>query len=113
MIKGAAPMNATQKHTPGPWRWEAGKNMPGYFHIYGDTTLVCDMQDINSELALETDPEPGECAANAKLIAAAPDMLAALRRCLNFIENTEGEHNVELDCGQLARAAIAAAEGRT
>ena len=52
-----------------------------------------------------------ELRANARLIAAAPDMLEALRRALNFIENTESEMGETLECGELARAAIARATG--
>ncbi len=54
-----------------------------------------------------------EMHANARLIAAAPDMLEALRQCLGLIESIEAEREVELYCGSLARAAIAKAEGRT
>ncbi len=46
-------------------------------------------------------------AANAAVTAERDRMVEALRRCLNFIENTEGEHNVEFECGDLARAALA------
>jgi len=35
------------------------------------------------------------------------DMLvAALRACLNYIENTEGEFGIKLTCGDMARAAL-------
>lgn len=43
--------------------------------------------------------------------AAAPDLLEALERCLNFIENTESEMGETLPCGDYARAAIACAKG--
>ena len=49
--------------------------------------------------------------ANANLIAAAPDLYDALDRCLNFIENTEGEIGATLECGDKARAALAKACG--
>lgn len=38
-------------------------------------------------------------------------LLEALERCLNFIANTEGEMGESLECGDLARAAIARARG--
>lgn len=59
-------------------------------------------------------PENGDRAtANAHLIAAAPDLLIAVQRCLNFIEGTEAEFGEEFECGNIARAAIAKAEGRS
>jgi hypothetical protein len=50
-------------------------------------------------------------AANARLIAAAPDLYEALMRCLNFIENNESEFGETLDSGDCARSAIAKARG--
>ncbi len=51
--------------------------------------------------------------ANARLIAAAPELLEmarkyekALRLCLNFIENTESEIGIKLPCGDAAREAL-------
>ena len=52
-----------------------------------------------------------ELIANAHLIAAAPDLYAALERALNFIANTEGEMGEPLSCGDIARAALAKARG--
>ena len=46
---------------------------------------------------------------DARLIAAAPDLLAACARMLNFITNTEGELGTTFECADLARAAIARA----
>jgi hypothetical protein len=43
---------------------------------------------------------------------AAPELLAAAKRALNYIENTEGELGITLDSGNALRAAIAKAEGR-
>jgi hypothetical protein len=50
---------------------------------------------------------------NARLIAAAPDLLAAAKKALNFIENTENEFGATLQSGNVLRAAIAKAEGRS
>lgn len=41
----------------------------------------------------------------------AAELAKALERCLNYIENTEGELGITLDCGDKARAAIAKAGG--
>jgi hypothetical protein len=49
--------------------------------------------------------------ANARLIAAAPDLLGALEALLRFAENTESELGIVLGSANSARAAIAKARG--
>lgn len=39
------------------------------------------------------------------------DLLEALRRCLNYLENNESEFGITLDSADAARAAIAKVEG--
>ena len=91
----------TLKHTPGPWRIVERDD---HTEIWDTTELestVCELPYING-------PER----ANARLIAAAPEMLAALRG----IERTAMAANGHGVICQLvlkeARAAIAAVEGR-
>lgn len=58
------------KHTPGPWRWNHGRllhNVPGE---YSDTIL-----DIQDKVWWPTEED-------ARLIAAAPDLLEALQVAL-------------------------------
>jgi len=68
------------KHTPGPWR--ASHDSHGRFQLIAD--------------GIPLDPErdgaqPGEGAANATLIAAAPDLLAALRHLTEVcVRNDDG-----------------------
>lgn len=83
-------------HTPGPWRVEVGVSDPEMYSVKG-SYLVADYLPIE----------------DARLIAAAPVLLEALRKCLNFIENTEGELGITLTSADAARAAIAKAEGRS
>jgi hypothetical protein len=54
-----------------------------------------------------------ECEANARLIAAAPELYEGCKRALNYIENTEGEFDFELDTGIFIRAALAKARGES
>lgn len=55
------------KHTPGPWKWAIGTGICA-------TMVTCE-QGLICELG------GGDCAeANARLIAAAPDLLTACRR---------------------------------
>lgn len=45
------------------------------------------------------------------VFAAAPPLLRAAERALNYIENTEGELGIALESGDMLRAAIAKAKG--
>jgi len=83
------------KPTPGPWR--ASHDSHGRFQLIAD--------------GIPLDPErdgaqPGEGAANAALIAAAPDLLAALESVIPFLEFKERQ-GVLTDA---ARAAVAKAK---
>jgi hypothetical protein len=112
------------QHTPGPWTAE--------------TTLLVDSQPIAFAIMANADcqghpvaevegntscREPGEWAANARLIAAAPEMYEALKAAEQFISNgievgfirmpdadtPDPAHNTL----PAVRAAIAKAEGRS
>lgn len=99
------------KHTPGPWEsilngrerqvWQ-GSDIP---------TRICgDMFDEN------TDPSIGEVDANAKLIAAAPELLEIAQSFFewhaNHFEEFEDHINMELLClANEAEQAIKKAEG--
>src|SRR5215207_8935797 len=100
------------KHTPGPWpaylpnlmraSWEEPK---------GDTPVVKagDVQIARLAYAASTDRETRN--ANARLIAAAPTLLEALRE---FVCSYDKENGTALHLAyDGARAAIAKAEGRT
>lgn len=87
-------------YTPAPWSVEIDhhNNAPEYIraHVNGE------MYDLASVLCDET----GNASANARLIAAAPDLLAALQKIdANAAESVEWIRRV-------AREAIAKAEGR-
>jgi hypothetical protein len=86
------------KHTPGPWR--VNKHNP--FRVAaGHNLAIAD----TSELAAE----PEECHANARLIAAAPELLHCLKVILDHADGDEMlEAQLHLD---FVRAAIAKAEG--
>lgn len=99
------------KHTPGPWLTEGnfvyalngeGKHAVNRFHasIQGGYTS----EDTRTTIA--------ETEANAKLIAAAPDLLAAMRFILAFYEpgQTCLDTNAWKQAEAAARAAVAKAE---
>jgi len=83
------------KHTPGPWRYDYAPGYCGELLAANGTTLA------------EFVTEPSE--ANARLIAAAPDLLEALETWLEQYSSEEYE-----DCPEVVqtRAAIAKATGQ-
>lgn len=92
----------TTKHTPGPWSTIK----------YIRTTLVC---DANGNWIAAIKPVrkfgiAGDDAANARLIAAAPELLAALDAFTQWNDRDQGEGKLE-DALNKARAAIAKAKG--
>ena len=102
----------TDKHTPGPWRIvdEIGGDL--YVRDVGGVIAFCakpmrwEGQDdrYTSEMA--------ECHANARLIAAAPDLLAALEKCVEHLRCVrEGYSSISPE--DIARAAISKAKGET
>lgn len=70
-------MDADVKHTPGPWLWEFDRDGGGY--------VVWTRQPHTGELATVHQEDingPYPAKANARLIAAAPALLEALRALL-------------------------------
>ena len=65
----------TFKHTPGPWTVQPSQP------DHGDSTVICsgDLVLARIESACWRDDDASEDKANANLIAAAPDLLAALQ----------------------------------
>ena len=93
-------MNTNAKHTPGPWQFSPGHDPHNQAQIYGDDgkTLAVTFSDEGS--------------ANARLIAAAPDLLFALYACLaELVDVVNAEGGDESEAMRQARAAILQAEG--
>ncbi len=84
------------KHTPGPWELQGG-----YRDIMTKDARVCTVR--HGYVTRET------YHANARLIAAAPDLIAALRYVLELHDANEP---IEPKDAELLRAAIAKVEGR-
>jgi hypothetical protein len=95
------------KHTPGPWT--------GYKCIEPSRAWTINASPKNVVCGISggamIDKSDEELEANARLIAAAPDLLDALRCCLAMIEG-EGLDELHGDLAEVVRAAIARAEGR-
>ncbi len=93
------------QHTPAPWSVEIdhSSNAPEFIRTYVDG----EMYDLASVLCDET----GNATANARLIAAAPDLLAALQM-VNRIWSHDQTANLAPDSPvAIVRAAIAKATG--
>jgi hypothetical protein len=91
------------QHTPGPWRTD------DHYHgaILGDGNQVA-MATMNGCLPAETRD------ANARLIAAAPELLEALQQALFSLGHTGANHdldNMHRPAWEMIRAAIAKATG--
>ena len=89
-------MSTELQHTPGPWEWRTNQN--GSVNIFGEDgcrAILCDAFLINQE-------------GNARLIAAAPDLLEVSERILapDMIDYLPAEYVAKV------RAAIAKAIGK-
>ena len=94
-----------RSHTPGPWKWDNHGDLRGK----GRNAVINPglRRDVLSAVNYEED---------ARLIAAAPDLLAALEGVLEAMEETRASRRplqVSADDVALIRAAIAKAKGGT
>tara|TARA_R110002012_G_scaffold16958_23_gene64582 strand:+ start:4617 stop:4949 length:333 start_codon:yes stop_codon:yes gene_type:complete len=109
-------MMAKETHTPGPWdvfpHYCKNDPDPG---PYGETLLIGKGQfDTLAEVRPGSDEYGTEYQANARLIAAAPELLEALEKAVTFYDNLPRSH--DKGEGQLLdgmAAAIAKACGET
>lgn len=102
------------KHTAGPWI--ALPHDEG-FYVDGGGETICDLYyEIDAEDSISFAPEikpHKNAAANASLIAAAPELLEALRACADIVAaNTYSEESGYAKTLAQARAVIAKAEGK-
>lgn len=87
-------------HTPGPWR-VGPTHKDDSFAIHAQTASVVHCKPFSSSHK--------SAEANARLIAAAPDLLAAL---ISLVRASDGHHG-SIRERDIARAAIAKAEGKS
>lgn len=88
------------KHTPGPW-------------TVSKSGVSVDAGPTGPRIRQERGAPDEELRANASLIAAAPDLLAAVKALLIVAEHGECEAMHPDEADHMARAAIAKAEGRS
>ena len=93
-------------HTPGPWLATEG-HPSDVWHVdmrARHFSVTVSRSDADHYMPVE------EVQANARLIAAAPELLQVLERCNNRWDDADEEDNPAL--GQAIRAAIAKATGK-
>ena len=99
----------TTTHTPGPWR-------VGNFTTHGVGIFTGDLQTMIADTGGYDKQDRSEVEANARLIAAAPDLLEAAQAFTRWLDTPAGETPASrkmLEAAAIhARAAIAKAEGR-
>ena len=106
-------------HTPGPW--EAAR-LKRHARIYVDVSQEArergGPRSIASVCCDKSQMHQGEAEANARLIAAAPDLLAACEGCLAYLESKalsinvpDSEANDAADMTAAVRAALTKANG--
>jgi len=94
-------MSKKTKHTPGPWRVIGPTKTSGWGLCIGCAHNI---------VARLTGRGSNETSANARLIAAAPDLLAVLKEVAESSQYW-GEYDVPLGIHERIAAAIAKAEG--
>lgn len=110
-------------HTPGPWTLETVKTSVGVCHKVGEfpsrgtrpTTYACIYEDGSSgwRLLERGDFSGSELYANARLVAAAPDLLASAKEFVALYDGLRDSIGKSVsEKLERAEAAIAKAEGR-
>lgn len=101
-------------HTPGEWRPYLSQDRPGIEVTLGDgsgvSVIVYGTKDEDDWSGIRGRDDE-EAVANAHLISAAPDLLAALKALCAAIDSYDFDGNATGEC-ETARSAIAKAEGR-
>lgn len=98
-----------RKHTPGPWEMLLSDNATPFI-LHGKDAHLYDIDDLDRLVCVM----PAEIMkdfnsfANARLIAAAPDLLEACKKLITGWQSDTDTLQVAIDA---ARAAIAKAEG--
>lgn len=101
------------QHTPGPWK--IGRGHPADIDANDGKLAIASAWDsqarhVQKDRQLDA-PEEAECIANARLISAAPDLLAALKSAREQLELSEAVISGERFNDTQINAAIAKAEG--
>lgn len=102
-------MAETVKHTPGPWEFDGDNAVMAEVGAH-----ICTVSMGDDFPCLEDDQRANaeaECKANANLIAAAPELLEALKALLDQLVGDEFADDISSVVS--ARSAVSKAEGRS
>lgn len=93
-------------HTPGPWELHSWGDAS--FEVLASETTVCNVPGFDDDTA-----DAGRAEADARLIAAAPELLEALIAAKGTIEYllANSDNGPAENCIEILAAAIAKAEG--
>lgn len=95
-------------HTPGPWTVAPNGHQ---LRVWDSDNVRGGVADICIRRSIDAAGKPSAAEeANAALISAAPDMLAALRECVEYLRDLDDAE--PLECVEQARAAIVKATAR-
>ena len=97
------------KHTPGPWSYGDGviTCRKEAFMPNNAKRIICIARCDDKEVNFLENISMGELHANARLIASAPELLEALKNCINALYGGYSPH----DAIEQAKQVIAKAEG--
>lgn len=98
------------KHTPGPWLVE-GRTVYALIHSGWKKGVQQFKNRFYASVQLDHEAPDVEAEANARLIAAAPELFYALRQIISDFPARRDWLDPDLE--RIARAAIAKAEGRS
>lgn len=96
--------------TPGPWRVFEHSWCDTSIGAPGTSNAICRL-DINHATEESQEADEAQMAANARLIAAAPELLEALQRLSAQCERLRMAWQLESDAERTARAVIAKTTG--
>ena len=104
--------NAKMRHTPGPWVVRTIDQSLATVETQDGEYIICNAAQLRGD---DWKTEHAERKANARLIAAAPELLAALQRLVSVIEKQVASPHLAERASPLAqaKAAIEKATGET
>ena len=104
-------MTNTNANTPGPWWvYNEGSRFPGIEARLNGSVVV---YGNDNEIEGVKGRTHAEAIANARLIAAAPELLAALEMVLEYAEDCAADRGERPGCIDHARSAVAKAKGQS
>jgi hypothetical protein len=99
------------KHTPGPWEYESEMGDMWVTGPNRNEPVICDivarLTQFDEGTKEYTPVMQDEDEANAKLIAAAPDLLEALQRFIAFADKANNSHNDGFESSMVLQAKAA------